>query len=71
MLVQDILQEISRPLAKLGEDARLVDAAKRLHGPDASLVVVCLVTVEWWVLWARPMSSIAPATAPARAAGCP
>lgn len=41
MLVKDILHEIDRPLAKLGEDARLVDAAKRLHGPDASLVVVC------------------------------
>lgn len=41
MLVKNILLENAHPLAKLGEDARLVDAAKQLHGADARLVVVC------------------------------
>ena len=41
MQVKDIVDEITRPLAKLGEDARLVEAAKGLHGPDSRLVVVC------------------------------
>ena len=41
MLVKDVLDESAPKLVKLGEDARLVEAAKGLHGPDASLVLVC------------------------------
>lgn len=41
MFVAEILNERHDPLATIGEDAPLVEAAKRLHGPRASLVVVC------------------------------
>ncbi|HET7409433.1 MAG TPA: CBS domain-containing protein [Pararhizobium sp.] len=40
-MVAETLWEAPLPLVTIGEDAPLLEAARRLRGPDAKRVVVC------------------------------